>query len=43
MSASKYSNELCNLILNDSMTALSVYPISFDFDLLTLTVFTLRN
>ena len=27
-----------NLILNDQ--ALSVYPVSFDFDLLTLTVFT---
>ena len=26
-----------NLILNDLMTGLSVYPISFDFALLTLT------
>ena len=30
-----------NLILNDNDRALSIYPVSFDFALLTLTVFTI--
>ena len=40
MSASNRFNELDNLMQHDLMTGLYVYPVSFDFALLSLTVFT---
>ena len=44
MPDSKRFNELDNLMHYDLMTGLYVYPVSFDFALLTLTIITtLRN